>query len=196
MLSFEPHRGSKSTGRSAPRPGAAGRGIGWFALLVAVLVGPLVAACGDTGFRPVHADLGGTTPTSEKLAKLSIAPIPGRVGQQLRNELIFQANGGAAPLAPEYRLDIAIRESVTSTLVRDTGDARGQVYSLSAKFKITRLSDKKVLLAGTSYGRAGFERFDSIYSNVRARRDAEDRAARTIAVDMKARLSAFLAASA
>lgn len=196
MLSFEPHRGSKTKDRSAPRLSATGHGSGWVALLVALMVGPLLAACGDAGFRPVHADLGGVTPTSEKLAKLQIAPIPGRVGQQLRNELIFQANGGAKPLSPEYRLDIAIREGVTSTLVRDTGDARGQVYSLSAKFKITRLSDKKVVLAGTSYGRAGFERFDSIYSNVRARRDAENRAANTVAVDMKARLAAFLAASA
>lgn len=201
MSSFKPHQGFGSNDRSARRTGAprrsvTGRVSRWVALFAAVMVGPLLAACGESGFRPVHADLGGVTPTSEKLAKLSIAPIPGRVGQQLRNELIFQANGGAAPLPPEYRLDIAIREGVTSTLVRQTGDARGQVYNLDAKFKVTRISDKKVVLSGTSYGRAGFERFDSIYSNVRARRDAEDRAAKTIAVDMKARLAAFLAASA
>ena len=195
MLSFEPHRGSKSTDRSASRRGATGHGSSWAALFLTLMIAPLLAACGDSGFRPVHADLGGMTPASQKLAKLDVAPIPGRVGQQLRNELIFQANGGAKPLPPEYRLEIAIREGVTSTLVRQTGDARGQVYNLDAKFKITRISDKKLMLSGTSNSRAGFERFDSIYSNVRARRDAEDRAARTIAVDMKARLAAFLAAS-
>ena len=177
MLSFEPHRGPNPNDSTAPRNGAPAsrkgpnlRGGRWFALIAALIIGPLLAACGETGFRPVHADLGGSTTTSEKLAKLDIAPIPGRVGQQLRNELIFQANGGANPLSPEYRLDIAIREGVTSTLVRQTGDARGQVYNLDAKFKVTRLSDKKVVLSGSSYGRAGFERFDSIYSNVRARR--------------------------
>ncbi|MBU1209839.1 MAG: hypothetical protein KJ587_01020 [Alphaproteobacteria bacterium] len=201
MWSFRAHQGFGTNGRSAQSTGATGlrapaRLTRWAALFAAVMIGPLLAACGDSGFRPVHADLGGVTPTSQKLASLSIAPIPGRVGQQLRNELIFQANGGADPLTPEYRLDIAIREGITSTLVRQTGDARGQVYNLDAKFKVTRLSDKKVVLSGTSFGRAGFERFDSIYSNVRARRDAEDRAAKTVAVDMKARLAAFLAASA
>lgn len=195
MLSFKPLQGLNTAGRRSQRKRAGQRGCGWVALLVALFAGPLLTACGDGGFRPVHADLGGMTPASQKLSKLQVAPIPGRVGQQLRNELIFQANGGAAPLPPEYRLDIAIREAVTSTLVRKTGDARGQIYNLDAKFKLTRISDKKVVLSGSSYGRAGFERFDSIYSNVRARRDAEDRAARTIAVDMKARLAAFLAAS-
>ena len=48
------------------------------------------------------------------------------------------------------------------------------------------------MLEGTSHARAGFERFDSIYSNVRAREDAENRAARTIADDLKTRLAAYL----
>ena len=48
------------------------------------------------------------------------------------------------------------------------------------------------MLQGTSHARAGFERFQSIYSNVRAREDAENRAARTIADDLKTRLAAYL----
>ena len=39
---------------------------------------------------------------------------------------------------------------------------------------------------------ASFDRSLSVYSNVRARDDAENRAAKTIADDLKARLSAFL----
>lgn len=196
MSWFEPDRGAASDDRSGSCRIASGGTVGVFAFALAILVTPLLTACSDGGFRPLHADLAGTVPVSEKLASLSIAPIPGRVGQQLRNELIFQANGGSKPREPEYKLEVAIRESVVSTLVRKTGDARGQIYNLDAKFKVTRMSDKKVILSGSSHGRAGFERFDSIYSNVRARRDAEDRAARTVAVDMKARLAAFLATSA
>ena len=89
-----------------------------------------------------------------------------------------------------------MRESVVATLVRRSGDARSQVYNLDAKFKVVRLADKKVVLTGTSYGRAGFERFNSVFSNVRARREAEDRAAKTVATDLIARLSAFMATSA
>jgi LPS-assembly lipoprotein len=52
-----------------------------------------------------------------------------------------------------------------------------------------------VVFQGSSHARAPFERFEAIYSNVRAREDAENRAARTIADDLKTRLSAYLSRS-
>ena len=52
------------------------------------------------------------------------------------------------------------------------------------------------MLQGASHGRAGFERFQSIYSNVRARDDAENRAARTVADDLKMRLATYLSGAA
>ena len=48
-----------------------------------------------------------------------------------------------------------------------------------------RLDDKTIALQGQSYGRTAFQRFDSVFSNVRARHDAEDRAAQTVAEDLK-----------
>ncbi len=93
-------------------------------------------------------------------------------------------------------LPYAIRESVTSTLVMIDGDSGGQVYNIEAKFQLVRISDKSVVLSGMSYGRASFERNKSIFSNVRAREDAEDRAAKTVAEDLKARLSAHLSGAA
>ena len=55
----------------------------------------LAAGCGDSGFRPLYASSSITgTDVNAKLAKLEVAPIPGRVGQRVRNELIFQATGG------------------------------------------------------------------------------------------------------
>ena len=51
-------------------------------------------------------------------------------------------------------------------------------------------------LTGTSYGRIAFQRFDSVFSNVRARNDAENRAATTVAEDLKSRLAAFLSNAA
>lgn len=167
-------------------------------VLTAVAVAPLLAACGNGGFRPLYgeASLGGAA-ADERLAQLAISPIPGRVGQQIRNELIFQATGGGGEVVqPSHRLEVAIRESVTSTLVKIDGDSRGQVFNVEAKFTLIRLSDKSVVLSGSSYGRAAFERNVSIFSNVRAREDAENRAAKTVGEDLKARLSAYLAAPA
>lgn len=162
------------------------------ALMVVTLTVPALTACGSSGFRPLYGNALGAN-VDEKLAKLEIAPIPGRVGQRIRNELIFQATGGGLPLPPEYRLEVAMRETVTSTLVKTDGEAVGQVYNLDAAFRLIKISDKTVVFQGESFGRAGFERFKSIFANVRAREDAENRAARTVGTELKTRLAAFLA---
>jgi LPS-assembly lipoprotein len=52
------------------------------------------------------------------------------------------------------------------------------------------------MLEGSSYGRAAFDRVESIFANVRAKQDAEDRAATTVANDLKTRLAAFLSTAA
>lgn len=168
----------------------------WFVLACAAM--PMLATgCGDGGFRPLYASPAVVgTDVNEKLAQIDIAPIPGRVGQRLRNELIFQSTGGDLPSRPAYRLNIIIRESITATLVRIDGDSLGSTYNLDASFKLIRMSDNTVMLEGKSYGRSPFQRFDSVFANVRARKDAEDRAARTIGNELKSRLAAFLSGAA
>lgn len=156
----------------------------------------LLGGCADgSGFKPLYAAVGGAG-VGEKLAAVDIAPIPGRVGQRLRNEFIFEATGGGQPAPSKYRLEVAIRESVSSTLVKIDGNARGQVYNLDADFKLVRLTDQAVVLQGKSYGRAGFERVTSVFANVRAREDAENRAAKTVGDELRTRLLAYLASPA
>ena len=159
----------------------------------------LVAGCGNSGFHPLYASssITGAPDVSEKLAKMEVAPIPGRVGQRLRNELIYDSTGGGnAAINPNYRLEIVITELISATLVQTDGNSSGSVYNLNATFRLVRLNDKSVALQGQSYGRATFQRFDSVFSNVRARREAEDRAAKTIAEDLKSRLAAYLSNAA
>ena len=163
--------------------------------LLCVAAALSLAGCGgETGFRPLNGAAGIGANAEAKLATVDIAPIGGRVGQRLRNELIFGATGGAAPVEePAYRLEIAVKESTASTLVKTDGDAQSQIYNADATFNLIRLSDKKVVLKGVSFGRAGLERNPSIFSNTRAQDDAQNRAARTIAIELKTRVSAFLA---
>ncbi|MBL8566481.1 MAG: hypothetical protein JNM89_12260 [Hyphomicrobiaceae bacterium] len=160
-------------------------------------VSTLVSACSDGGFRPLYgtAAIGGAD-VSERLAAVEVAPVPGRVGQRIRNEIVFQTTGGGGAATPAYRLELVLRESVSSTLVKVSGDASGSVYSIDADFRLIRVADKQVVLQGKSAGRAGFERFNSVFSNIRARQDAEDRVATTVAQDLKTRLAAFLSNAA
>lgn len=176
---------------------ASDRGLRRGALICAAALAALtLAGCAEgEGFRPMYAPNAAGVGVQERLKTVDIGHIPSRVGQRIRNELVFQNTGGGNPEKPEFRLDITIREGLGSTLVKNSGEALSQIYTLDASFKLLRLSDKKVVLEGTSHGRAGFERFQQIYANVRAREDAENRAARTIADDIKTRLAATLSNS-
>jgi LPS-assembly lipoprotein len=167
------------------------------ALFAALFAGFTALALGGCGFQPLY---GGTTAggqrLSEVMAGVEITPIPGRVGQKLRNELIFSNTGGGAAGPSRYKLDIAIKESVTDQLVEITGDATGQVYQLDATFKLIDPANGRVLMQGKAISRAPYNRFQEIFANVRARYDAENRAARTMSESIKTQLAAYLASAA
>ncbi|MBN9261785.1 MAG: hypothetical protein J0I57_10760 [Hyphomicrobium sp.] len=153
---------------------------------------PILAACGPGEFQPLYGPTASGERLQDVLAKVDIAPIPSRVGQRIRNELIFHNTGGGEAPKPDYRLEIVLREGINSTLVTSTGEAHSQIYNVDAAYQLINIRKKEVVLKGSSHARAAFERYQSIYSNVRARDDAEVRVARTIADELKVRLSAFL----
>ena len=91
------------------------------------------------------------------------------------------------------RLEVKITESVLTQFVQQsTANSTGQVYQIEANYRLIDLDSKKVEFEGRSLGRTNFERFASVYSNVRAREDAENRAAQSIANDIRTRLAAHL----
>ena len=192
-----------SSGKSGLARAAGHRGLA-LVLLLAVAHG--LAACSDGGFRPLYGVLaadGGHV--KERMAQVDVAPIPGRVGQRIRNELIFQNTGASEPPPPTHRLEVAIKETRISTLVQPDGSAAGETYLIEASFRIIKISDKKVVLQGTSHARAAYERYTTstvpngstfTYANVRAREDAENRAARIVADDLKTRVATYLSGAA
>lgn len=149
-----------------------------------------LGACGNSGFRPLYGSLGAGT--EKKLAQVEFASIPGRNGQRIRNELIFKAYGGGSPQSGRFRLDVAIKESATTTLVLSDGTSSGMVFQIDARFQLVEIASKKVLLEGMSQSRASYERYANVFSNVRAGDEAQERASKTIATDINARIAAFL----
>ena len=166
-------------------------------LAIAVLIGAVGLGLAGCGFQPLY---GGTTANgtklSEVMAAVDVHPIPGRVGQKLRNELIFANTGGNYAAPSRYKLEIAIKETLTNQLVQITGDATGQVYQLDATFKLLDAATGKIILQGTAISRAPYNRFQEIFANVRAQYDAENRAATTVAESIKTRIAAYLAYAA
>ena len=156
---------------------------------------PMLAGCAGDGFKPLYGQSGVGAGMQQRMAAIEYQKIPGRVGQRLRNELIFLSTGGGHPAPPEYRVETVIKQQVTTTLVKVDGDSRAQIYVLQAAFRIIDLKSKKVLMRGNSTSRAAFERFTPIFSNIRAREDAENRAARTVAREIHDRVAAYLSRS-
>ena len=167
------------------------------AIIASALAGLAAFALAGCGFQPLYGgSTAGGARLSEVMAGVQITPIPGRVGQKLRNELIFANTGGGAAAPTRYRLDIVIRESVTDQLVQITGDATGQVYQLDAAFKLVDASNNTVIYQGQAISRAPYNRFQEVFANVRARYDAENRAARTVSESIKTQVAAYLSRAA
>lgn len=166
-------------------------------VLVALLTAPLLAACGGSGFQPLYGpSLNGGPGVGEALAAVDVGLIPGRVGQVVRNELIFKTTGGAGSEPPKYRLEIAMRQSAQNLLVTLAGESTGLMYGLDAEFSLVRVEDNAVLLTAKAQSRAAYQKVESVYANTRARRDAEDRAARMLADNIRTRVAAFISSGA
>jgi LPS-assembly lipoprotein len=164
------------------------------AAAVAVLAG--LVTLGGCGWQPLYGPTASGAQLEDVMRTVEISTIPGRVGQRVRNELIFKTTGGGEADIPKYRLDIAIRESVLNTLVEATGDPTGQIYQIYTQFKLVRLTDNQVVLQGNNNARAAYDKADSVFADIRAKRDAEDRAARTIAEAIRTRVAAYFSANA
>jgi LPS-assembly lipoprotein len=167
----------------------------WHRPLLAALAVTAAISLAGCGIQPLYGTTAGGSRLAAAMAGVDVTPIPGRVGQRVRNELIFENTGGSGQTGTTYKLDIVIKESVVNELVKITGDAKGQVYELDATFKLIS-NDGRVVLEGKATSRAAYERFETIFSNVRARYDAEDRAARTVAESIKVRIAAYLSQAA
>jgi LPS-assembly lipoprotein len=159
------------------------------ALACLVATTGLLAGCGSGGFQPLYATGATGEAVAQKLAGLDIAPIPGRVGQRIRNELVFDKSASGATAQATKRVEIKLTESLLTTLANSKGDSSGQSYQVEAVYRVVDIASAKVESEGRSIARANFERFESIYANVRGREDAENRAARQIANDLKTRLA-------
>jgi LPS-assembly lipoprotein len=167
----------------------------WHRPLLAALAVTAAISLAGCGIQPLYGTTAGGSRLAAAMAGVDVTPIPGRVGQRVRNELIFENTGGSGQTGTTYKLDIVIKESLTNELVKISGDAKSQVYQLDATFKLIS-NDGRVVLEGKATSRAPYERFETIFSNVRARYDAENRAARTVAESIKVRIAGYLSQSA
>ena len=163
--------------------------------LMLVAAAGLLAAC---QVRPVYAPAGsaavGTgTPMITELASVAIETRTDRLGQALTNELIFQLRGGAAALTPKYSLHLILTERISDLAIRAReGVPVAKLVSLTVTYTLTEIATGGVVTSDNVYTTNSFDTGSQRYANLRAQQDAEDRAAKVLAADIRLRLSAAL----
>ncbi|MGA0533769.1 LPS assembly lipoprotein LptE [Hansschlegelia sp. KR7-227] len=153
--------------------------------------------------RPVYGDLsqgGAPSKTVEggnvaaRMKTVDVKALEGRVPAKLRDELIFMLRGGDGPGPVAYRLDVKLIESGQSAVVDPlTSVPQSRTISLSATYTLTRAGTLDAVVTGNAFANATYFGGLQRYANIRAERDAENRAALQIAERIKTRLQSYFA---
>jgi LPS-assembly lipoprotein len=169
-----------------------------------LLAAALLAGC----FQPLYGErtVTGTPAMSEKLSTIEVIPIDlpngspeARIGLELRNALLFDLNGGAGPSNPAYRLKINMAVSRQQVIV-DVFTYRPDIENLGidASYSLVEIATGKVVLTGQTFARVSYDipGQQQRFARTRGMRDAENRAAKTLAEQIRSRLASYFVAGA
>ena len=159
----------------------------WSKLGVLILLGGL-AAC---GFRPLYGPQAGYDRSLDELASISIAPIPDRVGQILRNELRDRLTPRGVPRDPRYRLAIAMEQRKEGLAFEKDESVTRFNLTVRASYRLVDVETGSLLTSGSTRSVAAFNVVLSEFANIAAQADAESRAAKAVGEDIWIRLGVF-----
>ena len=120
-----------------------------------------------------------------------------RLAVELQNLLDFELTGGGGMISPTHRLQVRMitnRSSITTDVT--TGRVLSEITGIDAYFTLTELATGKAVLNGRTFSRVSSEYpgQQQRFARQRARLDAEDRAAKVLAENIRTRLASFFVA--
>lgn len=150
-----------------------------------------LSAC---GFSPVYNSETGVESVSVKQAfsYVDVAPIPDKVGVDLRNELLDILHVNAAQAVPHFTLLVKTpSEQIKQTGIdRDATTTREQLR-LKTNAKLVSKDTGRILFDRDFISLTNYNILPSEYSTIIAQEDARDRAMRQIADDIKTHLALY-----
>ena len=165
------------------------------ALAAALGLVALVGGC----FQPPYGEgtvskVGGNVRNA--MLGIEVPEIKGLVGHYLRNELVFEFDGGGEPDRQKIlKLTATTRETLeVITVDYANGRADSAVLVATVDWQLTRAGSNETVATGQSVVRAPYERSQQRFASLRAARDAQVRAAKELAQLIKARVAAALVA--
>ncbi len=162
-------------------------------LALALSLAGALAGC----FQPMYA---ASTPGAgpglkEKLGDVQIVKIEGELGNDLRNDLIFDLTGGSGnPANAPYKMFITVKSTSTYAIVNtSSGLPEAKVVRVSGEWRIYKAGEetKPPVAKGSAAASASLDVSQERFANYSATREAEKRAAGTLAEMIKAQMVAF-----
>ena len=169
-------------------------------LVFALAIAGLCAGC----FQPLYgtqASYDGRGGVGTAMRNVEVAEIMtpqgtrlSRVGVEVRNELMSQINPNGSGT---HRLEIGLGSSQLQVIV-DINTARPDIqnYGIDATFTLTEVATNKKVIKGQTFSRVSYDipGQQQRFAGERGLRDAENRAAKVIADQIRSRLASYFAA--
>ncbi|MBL8584868.1 MAG: hypothetical protein JNL61_21890 [Rhizobiaceae bacterium] len=150
------------------------------------------------GKAPVGTDGTQTAAINTQLAAISVKQVDTRYAQQVRNDLLFLFYGGTnQPAAPRYVLDLGVTalNEWTATTQVDTDDrATAAMLTMISTYLLTDAETGETISSGRRQISSSYDVPTQEFAALRAKRDAEDRAARELAELLRLAVAQDLAA--
>lgn len=144
--------------------------------------------------KPLYGSVNGES-VKATLSSIKVKPIPDVAGHYLREELLFNLNGGAVPdeKPSNYSLSVTLSESSQSVAIDSTGNGSDAAsVSITARYTLTDMAGKS-LHQGTSVASGSVDRLSQRFAAVRAFREAKIRIAKSLAGQIENDLAAYFA---
>jgi len=172
-------------------------------VFAALALAGLTAGC----FQPLYAERptpAGNAGLAGQLGAIDVAPIdaPGgsrlsRVSVGVRNELIYDLTGGSGGAPPTHRLSVKLAATQLQVIV-DINTARPDIenYGIDATYTLTELATGRMVVRGQTFSRVSYNipGQQQRFAGDRGLRDAENRAAKVIAENIRSRLASYFVA--
>lgn len=163
-------------------------------LLAATLA---AAALGSGCIQPLYGEntrsnVGGNV--RDAMRAIEVAEIKGLTGHYLRNELVFELDGGGQTSQPKsLKLTASVSDALeVITVDFANGRANSAILVARANWTVVKLPSNEIVSQGTNMVRAPYERSVQRFASVRAARDAQIRAAKSLATLIRGQLAADL----
>jgi LPS-assembly lipoprotein len=172
-----------------------------FRIAAVIALGALNAAC----FQPLYATRSVSgTPLGTQLAQVEVERIQAangtpeaRIAVEIQNALNFELNGGGGMISPTHRLKVRMSVGRSSIITDQTsGRVLAEITGIDASFTLTELATGKAVMNGGTFARVSsdYPGQQQRFARVRARIDAEERAAKVIAENVRTRVASFFVA--